>query len=387
MKTVRQSSVSLRPGAGFPSRLLGLGLALLTAASLAAQTSYTVLDLTPSGYGVANAISVGQAAGLVSTTTTAYTGHAALLTDAGPVDLHPALLDDPVLGATGRSNITGYAGNLQVGWGAGSVTGNRAAAMTWHDTAASASFLSLPFASYTSQALKTDGVQIVGSATPYIKDGTAVGPVRAMVWDAATGTATDLGDGGNGAQALGVGGGQQVGYVLKGTFNAALWTGSSRSLLVINPKNATGSVANGTDGTRQVGYATYSVRVRTEAPKGSKDMLINYATVWSGTVESAQIIHPYPSNATTSFLHSYATAVSGSTIVGYATDPSVSGGTPAYYHAIVWDASLQSIDLNAFLPPGFVGSQAFAVDEYGNIAGVMTAADGQRHAVIWFPNP
>lgn len=370
------------------SMLTALGIALLAASPAAAQSSYTAVDLTPSSFGVANAVSNGFAAGLVATTPGAYTGHAALWAPGGLLDLHPALmLDDPASGLAGRSAINGLAGSLQVGWGSGAATGNRAAAMTWRDTAASATLLNLPFASYTSQAIKTDGFQIVGTANPYIKDGTTFGPPHAIVWDVATGTAADLGDAGNGAQALGVGSGQQVGYVIKGSFNAALWTGSDRSLLVIHPKNAAASQANGTDGFRQVGWAGYIVRVRSEAAKGNHDVRFNYATMWTGTVASATTIHPYPiNNPTTSFTNSYATAVSGPTIVGYATDDAASG-TPAYYHAIVWDASLNSIDLNAFLPAGFVGSQAFSVDAQGNIAGVMSTADGQRHAVQWVPNP
>ncbi|MBL0311145.1 MAG: hypothetical protein IPP78_00240 [Holophagaceae bacterium] len=364
-----------------------LGFALLVASPAAAQGTYTAIDLTPAGYGVANAATNGMAAGLTSTSPLAFSGRAALWTNSGLVDLHPALLDNPALGLTGRSTITGSAVNLQVGWGAGSVTGNRSAAMAWRDTPESATILSLPFASSSSQAVKTDGVQIVGFANPYIKDGTTIGPTRAIVWDAATGTAVDLGDGGNGAQALGVGGGQQVGYVFRGGINAALWTGSDKSLLVIHPKNAAASQANGTDGIRQVGWAGYDVRVRSEAAKGSHDARFNYATVWTGTVASATTIHPYPiNNPTTSFSHSYATAVNGQTIVGYAGDQTAIG-TPAYNHAIVWDGSLNSIDLNAFLPAGFVGSQAFSVDAQGNIAGVMSTADGQRHAVLWVPIP
>lgn len=383
-QTSRSKRLATRAG----SMLTGLGLALLAASPATAQSSYRVVDLTPSGYGVANAASSGSSAGLVSTTPGAYTGHAALWVPDGLVDLHPAqLLDDPASGLLGRSAINGLAGGLQVGWGTGKGTGNHATAMTWHNSAASAAVLGLPFAAYASQALKTDGFQIVGTANPYIKDGTTFGPPHAIVWDAITGTAVDLGDGGNGAQALGVGGGQQVGYVIRGSFNAALWTGSDRSLLVIHPKNAAASQANGTDGVRQVGWAGYDVRVRSEAAKGNHDARFNYATMWTGTVESATTIHPYPiNNPTTSFSHSYATAVNGQTIVGYAGDQSATG-TPAYYHAIVWDASLNSIDLNAFLPAGFVGSQAFSVDAQGNIAGVMSTADGQRHAVQWVPVP
>ncbi|MDE3245916.1 MAG: hypothetical protein KGN80_07485 [Acidobacteriota bacterium] len=371
------------------SMLTALGITLLAASPAAAQSSYTAVDLTPSSFGVANAVSNGFIAGLASSTPGAYTGRAALWTPVdGLLDLHPALLDDPANGVTGRSALNGLSGSLQVGWGAGNATGNHIAAMAWRDSAASAALLNLPFASFSSQAVKTDGNQIVGFATPYTKDGTSLGPSRAIVWDAATGAAVDLGDGGNGAQALAVGRGMQAGYVMKNGPQAALWTGSSRSLIVVNPKNAQTSRIDGTDGLRQVGYAGYLVRIRVEAPKGTKDVLRSFANVWTGgNVNSATIIHPYPvNNPTATFTESFATAVAGPTIVGYATDEAAIG-TPAYYHAIVWDASYQAIDLNAFLPSGFVGSQAFSVDAQGTIAGVMSTADGQRHAVQWVPNP
>lgn len=367
------------------STLKGLGITLLLASPAAAQSSYIAVDLTPSGFGVANTISNGVAAGLVSASPLAYSGRAALWASGGAVDLHPALLDDPITGATGRSGVNGQGGNLQVGWTAGPLSNNRSAAVVWTGTAGSARLLNIPFAAYSSQAIETDGTQIVGFAAPYIKDGTAFGPNHAMVWDAATGTAVDLGDGGNGAQAVGVGGGQQVGYVLRGNINAALWTGTAKSLLVIHPKNAVTSWAEATDGFRQVGYSGYDVRVRSEAARGNHDARFNYATVWTGTVASATTIHPYPvNNTTTVFTHSYALAVNGPTIVGYAGDQAALG-TPAYNHAIVWDASFNSIDLNAFLPAGFVGAQALSVDAQGNIAGVMSTADGQRHAVLWVP--
>jgi hypothetical protein len=368
---------------------LGFVLALIVALPASAQSSYAAVDLTPSGYGLARAMGGGVAAGYTSGTATAIPGRAAVWTGASLLDFHPALLDDPANNLVGRSAINGFLGDLQVGWGAGSSTSYHATAMLWRGTPASAALLSVPFAAWSSQAVKTDGVQIVGFATPFTKDGTTIGPVRAMVWDAATGTAVDLGDGGNGAEALDVARGLQVGYVMRNAPNAAIWNGSAKSLIVVHPKNAVGSRIDGTDGLRQVGWASYQVRVRTEAPRGNKDVLRAYATVWTGgNINTAAIIHPYPVNNTTiNFTQSFATAVSGPTIVGYAVDESVGIGTPAYFHAIVWDASFRALDLNAYLPAGFVGSQAFSVDELGNIAGVMTAADGSRHAVQWVPVP
>lgn len=364
--------------------LLGLGSAIISTATLAAQTSYTVVDLTPGGYGIAYAASGGQAAGTVSASVAAsLTTHAALWTGDGQTDLHPALVGDA---ATSRSGVAGFAGNLQVGWGAGTATASREVPLAWRDTAASATILRLPFTSWGARALATDGVQIAGYAGPFSRDGTTTAPSHALVWNASTGAVVDLGGGSNGAQALGVGGGQQVGYVLKAAWNAALWKGTSNSLVILQPTGAAYSYAYGTDGARQVGTVTYEVRVRTEAPKGNKTAMFTYATAWAGTAASAINIHPSPVNSSVVFKHSFASSVAGPYIAGYAADDSKIG-TPAYYHAIVWNASLQATDLNAFLPAGFIGAQAFSVDREGNIAGYIATASGIRHAALWIPNP
>jgi len=361
--------------------LLSAGVLATATGAVQAQT-YTSIDLTPhSPLGTANGISAGGAAGNSADTASFGAIRATLWADSHPIDLHPAFLDDPVNAIKGRSSVQGSADTVQVGWGAGPGTNNRSVPLAWNGTAASAATLPLPFDNAGGQALATDGNQIVGYGTPLIKDGTAFGPPRAVVWDATLQEAIDLGDAGNGAQAIGVGGGLQVGYVIKGTANAALWSGSAKSLLVLHPKDAATSVAYGTDGVLQVGYSGYDTRVRSEAPKGNKNKRFNFATVWSGTASSALVIHPYP------FTHSYAAAVNGPWIVGYAGDQS-KNGTPAYHHAIVWDSTnYQPTDLNTFLPAAFVGSQAFSVDAQGNVAGVALTADGQRHAVVWMLDP
>lgn len=386
MRTIKEITAS-RPIAFATPLLLALGLSALMGSNLNAQT-YTVVDLTPdAGNGVATGISGGVVAGYTAGGIYGSLTRATLWDATGTTDLHPSSLDDVANGISGRSSLLDNSSNLQVGWGAGASTANRAVPMLWHGSADSATVLAIPFANVGGQAQATDGNQIVGYATGLNKDGTAFGMTHAMLWDAATGTPVDLGDGGNGAQAYGVGSGQQVGYVVKSQANAALWRGTSKSLVVIQPTGAAMSVANATDGQRQVGYAGYDVRVRVEAVKGKKDARFYYATVWNGTAASAINIHPYPVNSLpgVDLSHSYALAMNGSLIVGYAGDQS-KFGTPAYSHAIVWDANYQSVDLNAFLPEGFVGAQALAVDADGTISGFMAKADGTRHAVVWVLN-
>lgn len=375
-------------GTRWGSAVVALGVSAAALLEAGAQTSYTLYDLTPAdGNGSAKSLSGGVAAGQSAAAIYSTLTRAALWDETGLVNLHPIALLDTAAGTPSRSSVEGIAGDLQVGWGAGAATGSRLVPLAWRGSAASATILAMPFANSGAQATATDGRQIVGYGNSLTTDGAVGGPSRGVVWDALTGVGTDLGDGGNGALVYGVGGGKQVGYVNKGAINAAVWSGTSRSLVVLHPKGAVVSVANGTDGLRQVGYAGYDIRVRQEAAKGKKDARFNYAMVWSGTSASALNIHPYPINAAPDIVlsHSYALAINGSRIVGYAGDQS-KFGTPAYSHAIVWDANYESVDLNAFLPAGFVGAQALAVDADGNIAGFMAKADGTRHAVLWVPD-
>lgn len=356
-----------------------LSATLLTLSSASAQTSYTVIDLTPTASGSAQTASGGQAAGFTGSVPNAFSGKATLWTGDGAVDLHPAFLD----GAGARSQVNGFAGNLQVGVGAGTSTGNRNVPLAWSDTAASATLLNIPFVNAGGQANATDGIQIVGSAIGYNRDGTTLSSAHALIWNVATGSVIDVGAD---ATLYDVAGGVQVGAISKTIANAAFWRSTNKATS-LHPKTAAISVASGTDGVRQVGYAGFDIRVRREAVNGNKNKRFNYAHVWTGTAASALNIHPYASNADGAlFEHSYALKVKGQYIVGHASVPA-STGTPAYNRAIVWDANYQVTDLNAFLPAGFIGSIAYGVDESGYIAGVMTKADGTRHAVVWVPNP
>lgn len=370
--------MKLLPALSFPrhTAFAGLAIALLAAAPLFAQTSYTAIDLTPSASGAATAASAGQAAGYTSATPNAFVGRATLWTGDGAVDLHPAFLG----GAGARSTVNGFSGSLQVGSGADASTGGRNIPLAWSDTAASATALSIPFVNAGGQATATDGVQIVGSAIGYDRDGTTLSSPHALIWSVATGAALDIG---TDISLFGVGGGVQVGVATR-TATAALWRGT-KAATSLHPKAAVVSSAASTDGIRQVGHAGFDIRVRAEAAKGAKDRRFNYAHVWSGTAASALNIHPYVSNADgVSFDHSYALSVAGAYIAGYAT---VTTGTTTIgrSRALVWDANLQATDLQAFVPAGFISSVAYAVDAEGNVAGVMTKADGSRHAVLWVP--
>lgn len=364
------------PRALWASSLL---LAFTVASPLLAQTTYTAVDLTPAGSGVASATSAGQAAGLTGATPNAFTGRATLWTGNGAVDLHPDFLTGPTASS---SAVNGFSGNLQVGYGSGATTSNRYAPIAWRDTAASARLLTIPFTNAGGQATATDGKQIVGYALGLNRDGTTLGAYHGLIWDATTGFPTDIGTDIN---LRGVGGGIQVGTDKNGT--ASLWRGTKTGTS-LHPKNAVVSIASATDGVRQVGYAGFDIRVRVEAVGGKKDKRYNYAHVWTGTAASAVNIHPYASSFDGSALDSsYATSVSGPWIAGYATLSTGLTNSIGLARAIVWDGSFQATDLHAFVPADFTASVAYGVDAEGNVVGTMTKADGTRHAVMWIPNP
>lgn len=372
--------MAYRRAAGRAATALALLVAVLgVEAPARAQATYTAIDLTPdAGWAFARGADgiVSGYAGATSSTT-----HAMLWGADGALDVHPAFVTDPATGTGGRSAINGAGGGVQVGSASGPGSANRSVPTVWRGDVASATALAIPFVNNGGEAVATDGVQIAGWSTALDRDGTTFGPTHAVLWDAASGAAIDLGDGGNGARANGVANGQQVGFVVKSQAVAAVWSSTAKSLVTMNPNGAVVSVANATDGTRQVGYAGYDVRVRQEAAKGNKTQRFTYATLWRGNAASAVNIHPTPGNTAVALTNSWALGMSSTQIAGYATEAN------GVSHAIVWDADLSSIDLNAYLPVGFTAAQAYAVDASGTVAGVMVDAAGRRHAVAWVPNP
>jgi hypothetical protein len=57
-------------------------------------------------------------------------------------------------------------------------------------------------------------------------------------------------------------------------------------------------------------------------------------------------------------------------------------------HALLWSGSADScVDLNTFLPAGFVTSEATGIDEQGCITGTAFDEGGRYHAVMWVPIP
>lgn len=114
----------------------------------------------------------------------------------------------------------------------------------------------------------------------------------------------------------GAAGNQQVGYTSGNGGYAALWTGSQGSYVNLNPAGASYSSLTGTNGEKQVGYATLSGK--------------NTAGLWTGT--AASFIPLTASN----IAPSYASAISGNQQVGSIT----MGGK---IHAALWTGTAASM--------------------------------------------
>jgi hypothetical protein len=267
-----------------------------------------------------------------------------------------------------------------------------------------------------------EGDQFVGSASN--NPGQAFSPL-AYLWQNGGSTRVLLHPGSpyQLSEALGVGGGQQVGYVYYGFYcsecgrfifeHAALWSGSSASFTLLHMAGADQTRALDTDGTQQVGYAFFN---QPNTPP-------YHALLWHGAGSAPIDLHPG-----STFTHSFATSVADGQQGGYGWGPatnddlhallwrgsasSVADLTPAGFYAssinavrrgmqvggggryqdnfgraLAWRGSAASvIDLHALLPAGYRLSNSVAndIDEKGNIVGLATEdATQQTVAVLW----
>lgn len=227
-----------------------------------------------------------------------------------------------------------------------------------------------------SYATGTDGTQIVGYGYPGDPETTFFDDARAVVWNAQTGAPTDLG-GSNPTFALGVGGAQQVGYEMRGSAEACMWTGTARSLVSLHPRNADASQALATDGVHQVGFASVDVRVFTERRGGRTRVRFNYAYMWNGTKDSAVMLDSFEYGSTV------ATGISGETACGFGTLTSRTGSYLGY-RALAWvGADYHRVELHNLLPQTYISSRALGLDAAGNIVGEAQDAAGTMHAILW----
>jgi hypothetical protein len=162
--------------------------------------------------------------------------------------------------------------------------------------------------------------------------------------------------------AIGVSGGQQVGYAfVGGHYRASLWNGSAASWVDLDPAGSTESVAGDVSGGQQVGYA------RMSGQSGER------ASLWSGTAASWVDLNPVGSSA------SDAWGVGDGRQVGFA---SIGG----HYHASLWSGTAASwMDLN---PAGATSSDAKGVSGgqqvgYANVGGQGRASLWSGSAASW----
>ncbi|MEK6700693.1 MAG: hypothetical protein AABZ53_00375, partial [Planctomycetota bacterium] len=144
---------------------------------------------------------------------------------------------------------------------------------------------------------------------------------RGYLWTGTAASAVDLtptGGGESGSEAYGVSDGYQVGYARFGgelSIRARMWSGEANAWADLHPFSASYSIAYGALGGQQVGLASIAGAER--------------ASLWTGTSGSRVDLHPQGA------AYSFAYATSGAQQVGLARMESGS-------HAILWAGTLAS---------------------------------------------
>ncbi len=133
----------------------------------------------------------------------------------------------------------------------------------------------------------------------------------------------------------------------------------------LNPKGFSFSLADGISGGQQVGYG-YGPAAGTAGHP--------HALLWRGSAASVVDLHPR------GFSESAANGVSDGQQVGNGT---LAGGNRT--HALLWRGSASNVvDLYAFLPPGFLFSNATGIDSNGHIVGYAHGPEPTTsHAFLW----
>lgn len=325
-------------------------------------TSYAILNPDNWSYSIAGAISGSGQAGLVQMLTTGSdiaVQHAALWsgTNSSFVDLHPL--------SWNGSYVTGASGDLQVG-NVNQILGSGHAAL-WNGSASS--FLDLnPAGSESSTANAISGKTIVGSSGTDLEQ-------HATLWAGSDFNAVDLSPSGLGPSvATATDGKSIVGYIgtagILGS-SAALWTNpSSESYLNLNPIGWSSSGALGVSGGNQVGWVG---NVTWVTGHGTPYPVISgpFAARWSGT-SSSFVNLDVPGDLT-----SNANAVSGNIAVGY-----VQCAWPYGTHAALWlDDATTFIDLVALSRATWTNSSANAI--YTDSTGIYVAGHCDTGAIMW----
>jgi hypothetical protein len=197
---------------------------------------------------------------------------------------------------------------------------------------------------------------ITGSDVAFSQSGTGTAAQASLY------TAIDLHSSGfDSSIAIGVSGGQQVGYGVPPASDGhqgLLWRGSAASKLNLNPGHE--AEATATCGGQQVGYGGGFGVNGTE----------RHALLWRGSAASVVDLHPRGFDA------SEAHGTSGREQVGFGS--SATRG----FHALLWRGSAASaVDLH---PRGFSVSEAVGTDGEEQVGdGYGAATGGVNHALLW----
>ncbi len=199
-----------------------------------------------------------------------------------------------------------------------------------------------------------------------------VGGAHAALWDGTAAGFVDLHPAQLGvlaSYALGIGGGQQVGYGADAAnldhLHALLWTGSASSAVDLTPAGYKVALATGIDGTRQFGYGS--------AAEPLVDPLADHALMWNGSAAGFTDLNP------TGMTLSRILGAGGGQQVGWARGPGTNDST----HATLWTGSAaNTVDL---APPGSRQSEAFGASGGQQVGYAVMSGDalGNRHALLW----
>ena len=282
-------------------------------------------------------------------------------------DLTPTLL--PGLSST---IVNATNGIQQVGRGGASASPTNSHALLWNGTAESAVDLHPtllgPFDSST--AYGNNGTQQVGSGSYFLSE-------HAILWTGTPQSAVNLNPVGYfRSRALGTDGVHQVGYSNStngASPNAILWKGSADSAVSLDPirlGHFFGSFAEAVCANQQVGYTQASFQ-----GVGLR------AVLWTGTADSAIDLNP---TNLAGYRSSQARGTNGRRQVGYASESSL----PMAPQAMIWSGTADSaVSLQALLPGDFIYSDAYSIDNLGNVFGVATDSSGNTHAIEWAAVP
>jgi hypothetical protein len=176
-----------------------------------------------------------------------------------------------------------------------------------------------------------------------------------------------------------------------GAVHPILWTGNSISYVDLLPPGYLGAYAMGISGGQQVGFgwqepqAVATSGTSASQPGAVQPSALTHALLWSGTAASAVDLTPLdPLNPTGDplFDNSVAVAMAAGHEVGYGSG----SRSDSLLHALVWAGSPYNVvDLHLALPSGYVSSWASGIDNAGNIVGTAVDANGRHVAVVWVP--